>query len=138
MANDDGFAGIPELRQGFAGAAPVAHRCSGCNHRWQDLPGVELCGDCWRKVQPKLDWMENTTGRAVPRPDESSWTEEYLRAAPVEAPQPRQEAQRLDESFHALMTYKPEPEDWTVGDDGPEFMDAVALDAIMDAIRAQR
>lgn len=23
MANDDGFAGIPELRQGFAGAAPV-------------------------------------------------------------------------------------------------------------------
>jgi hypothetical protein len=31
----------------------VAHRCSGCGHRWNgDLKGAELCGDCWRKVQP--------------------------------------------------------------------------------------
>lgn len=29
------------------------HRCSGCGHRWDgELCGAELCGDCWRKVQP--------------------------------------------------------------------------------------
>lgn len=31
------------------------HRCSGCGHRWDgELNGAELCGDCWRKVQPIL------------------------------------------------------------------------------------
>jgi hypothetical protein len=39
------------------------HRCGGCGLRWDDdavgfiepaLPGVELCGDCWRKAQPIL------------------------------------------------------------------------------------
>jgi hypothetical protein len=34
------------------------HRCSGCGLRWQTTaPGsvaAELCGDCWRKVQPIL------------------------------------------------------------------------------------
>src|SRR5262249_47377921 len=30
------------------------HRCSGCGLRWEgDLSVVELCGDCWRKVQPE-------------------------------------------------------------------------------------
>lgn len=35
-----------------------AHRCSGCGLRWMTTqPGsvaAELCGDCWRKVQPIL------------------------------------------------------------------------------------
>lgn len=37
------------------------HRCSGCDHRWRGGPaapnewtGAELCGDCWRRVQPIL------------------------------------------------------------------------------------
>ena len=32
-----------------------AHRCSGCNLRWEGpLHGAELCGDCWRTAQPVL------------------------------------------------------------------------------------
>jgi hypothetical protein len=29
---------------------PREHRCSHCGLRWDNLPGVELCGDCWRSV----------------------------------------------------------------------------------------
>lgn len=32
-------------------AASGHHRCAGCGLRWDDLPGAELCGDCWRKAQ---------------------------------------------------------------------------------------
>ena len=29
------------------------HRCSRCGHRWEgQFVGAELCGDCWRKIQP--------------------------------------------------------------------------------------
>lgn len=36
-------------------AEPRRHRCSGCGLRWEgELPGAELCGDCWRKAQPVL------------------------------------------------------------------------------------
>jgi hypothetical protein len=69
-----------------AAAPDVAHshRCVGCGLRWTDLPGAELCGDCWRKVQrilrpdplpPLIDpacagchgvgYLETTAGKAV-------------------------------------------------------------------------
>jgi len=35
----------------------AVHRCSGCFVSWAGIPelnGAELCGDCWRKVQPVL------------------------------------------------------------------------------------
>jgi hypothetical protein len=43
------------------------HRCSGCGLRWMyhatGSVAVELCGDCWRKVQPIL-----TAGPVAPPP----------------------------------------------------------------------
>ncbi len=45
--------------------APQSHLCAGCGLRWEDLPGAELCGDCWRKVQPVL----HGPARAIAPPD---------------------------------------------------------------------
>lgn len=45
----------PALRASVDVPAPEKHRCVGCGHRWDGpLSGAELCGDCWRKVQPTL------------------------------------------------------------------------------------
>jgi hypothetical protein len=43
---------LAALLQAAAPPAPTAehHRCSVCGLRWDNLPGVELCGDCWRSV----------------------------------------------------------------------------------------
>ena len=50
LARDEAFC---EAR---AAAPDVAHRhrCVGCGLRWTDLPGAELCGDCWRTAQPHV------------------------------------------------------------------------------------
>jgi hypothetical protein len=54
---------VAELRAAYAGGPQppqkdYPHRCSGCGLRWHTtMPGsvaAELCGACWRKVQPIL------------------------------------------------------------------------------------
>ena len=50
LARDEAFC------EAHAAAPDVAHhhRCVGCGLRWTDLPGAELCGDCWRTAQPHV------------------------------------------------------------------------------------
>lgn len=52
------------IASALAAAATTKHRCSGCGLRWENLPGAELCGDCWRQVQPALAC---TCGEALSR-----------------------------------------------------------------------
>jgi len=48
-----------ELEAQIAAATKRPHWCSGCGLRWNALPGVELCGDCWRKA----DFAVNVSDR---------------------------------------------------------------------------
>jgi hypothetical protein len=54
------------IREVERSRAPQPHRCAGCDLRWEDLPGAELCGDCWRKAQPVV----HGAARAIAPQDE--------------------------------------------------------------------